>query len=568
VKIRRLEVRNFRGIGTLDWDIDSDLVALVGPGDVGKSTVLDAIELALSPRWSMVLTENDFHGCDTSEPIEITCYVSDLPGALLSDRRFGLDLRGIDPAGVVHDEPLPGDVPVLAVRVSVDSSYEPRWAVVNNRLAAEGKPISSADRRLLGLTRLGLAVDRNLSWGRGSALAVLTEDSSGASAVIAAATRDMRAALRGSSFPSLDGAMSAAADAARKFGVGIDTSELTAQLNADAVDLRAPALGLHVRNVPLDRSGLGTRRLLALAIQRQTIAEGGIALIDEVESGLEPHRLRHLMRVLREAPDGQVIVTTHSSTVVTEISAPNVAVVRRSGDRSATARISSVPPSLQALVRSNPDSVFARRIVVCEGATEIGILRGVGGTAWSAGRKAPPSHVGAFYADGNGNQTKARALGFAELGYPCLVLADSDVEVDPRNELAAVGVPIVRWCDGTSIEERLFFDLPTTALQGLLELAASGLGLQSIEDQLASRAPGFVTGCSSIQELLNSNDEIALRLAAGQAAKAKDWFKRIDLGEQVGVLVGQHLAECAGTDLQRGLRDVESWVYDDTPPTP
>lgn len=567
MKLRRLEIRNFRGIGTLDWNVDGALLALVGPGDIGKSTVLDAIELALSPRWSPVLTENDFHGCDTSTPIEITCYVSDLPAALLSDRRFGLDLRGIDPRGIVNDEPLSGDVAVLAVRVTVDSSYEPQWAVVNDRLAAEGKPMSSADRRHLGLTRLGLASDRNLSWARGSALAQLTEDGSGASAVIAAASRDMRAAVRSASFPSLGGAMSVAADAARKFGVGIDPSELTAQLNADAVDLRAPALGLHVRNVPLDRSGLGTRRLLALALQRQTVTEGGVALIDEVESGLEPHRLRHLMHVLREASDGQVLVTTHSSTVVTEISAANVAVVRRSGDQPATTNITSVPPSLQALVRSNPDCLFARRIVVCEGATEIGILRGVGTTAWLAQRGAPPSHRGAFYADGNGNQTQARALGFCALGYPCMVLADSDVEVDPGNRLADEGVPVVRWNDGSSIEERLCFDLPDTALQGLIDLAASNLGLQPIEDQISSRAPGFVTGNRTVQELLQSNDNQVVRLAAGRAAKAKGWFKRIDLGEAVGALIGQHLEDCGGTDLHRRLRDVESWVYDDAAAT-
>jgi hypothetical protein len=568
MKVRRLEIRNFRGIRTLDWNVDGDLLALVGPGDVGKSTVLDAIELVLSPRWSPVLTENDFHGCDTSKPIEITCFVSGLPAALLSDRRFGLDLRGIDPRGVVHDEPISGDVSVLAVRVMVDSSYEPQWAVVNDRLSAEGKPISSTDRRHLGLTRLGLAPDRNLSWARGSALAQLTEDGSGPSAVIAAAARDMRAAVRGAALPSLDDAISAAAEAARKFGVGIDPSELTAQLNADAMDLRAPALGLHVCNVPLDRSGLGTRRLLALALQRQTLAEGGIALIDEVESGLEPHRLRHLMRVLRETSAGQVIVTTHSSTVVTEIAANNVAAVRRSNDPFGTTQISSVPTSLQALVRSNPDCVFARRIVVCEGATEIGILRGLGATAWSDRRGQPPSHVGAFYADGNGHQTQARALGFSALGYPCMVLADSDVDVDPGSQLAAEGVLIVQWRDDMSIEERLFADLPPTALQGLLELAAGSLGLRSVEDQLASRDSELATGHSTVQELLENNNDRTIRLAAGQAAKARGWFKRIDLGESVGALVGEHLDEIAGTDLHRGLRAVETWVYDDPPAAP
>lgn len=42
-------------------------------------------------------------------------------------------------------------------------------------------------------------------------------------------------------------------------------------------------------------AGLGSRRLAALAIQRASFPEGGIVLVDEVETELEPHRLRHLI---------------------------------------------------------------------------------------------------------------------------------------------------------------------------------------------------------------------------------------------------------------------------------
>ncbi|WP_455549883.1 AAA family ATPase, partial [Dryocola clanedunensis] len=47
-----LSVRNFRGISELEWTLKaSPLCCLIGPGDSGKSTVLDAIEAALSSRW-------------------------------------------------------------------------------------------------------------------------------------------------------------------------------------------------------------------------------------------------------------------------------------------------------------------------------------------------------------------------------------------------------------------------------------------------------------------------------------------------------------------------------------
>lgn len=565
MRLHRLEVRNFRGISSLDWQVDGDLLALVGPGDVGKSTVLDAIELALSSRWAVVMTENDFHECDTANPISVTCYVSDIPNSLLSDRRFGLDLRGINPTGLVHDEPENGDVPVLAVRFSVDETYEPRWSVVNDRLPAEGKPISSADRRHFGLTRLGLSPERHLSWSRGSALAQLTEDGDGLGALVAAAAREMRASIRGSSLSAFDDALSTATKAAQQFGVGTAADGLTAQLSADAFDVRIPSLSLHAKNIPLDRSGLGTRRLIALALQHQSVASGGIALIDEVESGLEPHRLRHLLRVLRESlgsQHGQVIVTTHSSTVVEEFSAENLAIIRRSRAPERETHIGRVPRVLQAVIRSNSESVFARKVVVSEGRTEIGVLRGLT-SSWSGRRDCPPTHKGVVYADGGGHETCNRALGLHSLGYRCIVVADSDVEIDPDGRLSAAGLTVVRWKDRTSIDERLFFDLPIDRLRDLFEVAIESYGFSSIEDQLVSRIPGAATGGTSIDDLFGHNEE-ELRRAAGGAAKANSWFKRIDLGEIVGQVVGGCLSEIAAEDLGIGLGAIENWIYDDS----
>ena len=50
MKIRHVSVRNFRGIRYLEWNVRSDVVCLIGPGDATKSTVLDAIAYTLSPR--------------------------------------------------------------------------------------------------------------------------------------------------------------------------------------------------------------------------------------------------------------------------------------------------------------------------------------------------------------------------------------------------------------------------------------------------------------------------------------------------------------------------------------
>ncbi len=41
-RIRHLAIRNFRSIKALDWSPAPGINCLIGPGDSGKSTILDA----------------------------------------------------------------------------------------------------------------------------------------------------------------------------------------------------------------------------------------------------------------------------------------------------------------------------------------------------------------------------------------------------------------------------------------------------------------------------------------------------------------------------------------------
>lgn len=51
MQIRQLKVSNFRGVSALDWKLGSAFCCLIGAGDSGKSTMLDAVEATLSSRW-------------------------------------------------------------------------------------------------------------------------------------------------------------------------------------------------------------------------------------------------------------------------------------------------------------------------------------------------------------------------------------------------------------------------------------------------------------------------------------------------------------------------------------
>jgi putative ATP-dependent endonuclease of OLD family len=55
MRIVSLSIERFRCIEKLDWKIDGRSACLIGQGDSGKTTILDAIDFVLSPRWTLNL---------------------------------------------------------------------------------------------------------------------------------------------------------------------------------------------------------------------------------------------------------------------------------------------------------------------------------------------------------------------------------------------------------------------------------------------------------------------------------------------------------------------------------
>lgn len=70
-RIRRLDIRNFRSIKSLEWAPSAGINRLIGPGDSGKSSILDSIDLCLGARRTVGLADTDFYGLVVTEPIVI-----------------------------------------------------------------------------------------------------------------------------------------------------------------------------------------------------------------------------------------------------------------------------------------------------------------------------------------------------------------------------------------------------------------------------------------------------------------------------------------------------------------
>lgn len=558
--LRQVTIENFRGIRSFDWKPEGSVCCLIGPGDSTKTTILDAIDYALSPRWNVPIADTDFHGGRFRDPLVVTVTVGQLPSALLQEDKFGLDLRGWDPATGLRDEPEGADEAVLTIRFSVDGSLEPNWHVVNDR-RSEGRPISAKDRETLGLVRLGGDIDRHLSWTRGSILTRQTDSLLEVGRALAEAHREAREQVKKASLTKLQDVAKRVEDQAGQLGVkapGPFRPALEAVLTLGGIG----PLSLHAADVPVRALGLGSRRLVALALQWMAVTEGAIVLVDEVEHGLEPHRLRHLLRVLKAAPKeghGQVIFTTHSSNAVEEMAADQLIAVRCDGGLTRARRL---PTALQAVVRRSAEAFLGRNVLVCEGKTELGLCRGLV-RSWAEERRGVPvAQTGTAFAVGGGDEAPGCAQDVAALGYRTALFADSDKPLSPdAGTLAAAGVQIIRWAGNMCTEQRIAFDLPPEALQGLLDLMVE---LNGVDSTLAAVKKTLPTASGPSVSVWQSDGlaERDIRAALGAAAKQTKVFKQVDSGEQLGALVAGYLPQIKGTDLCEKLAQVAAWCYD------
>ena len=306
-----------------------------------------------------------------------------------------------------------------------------------------------------------------------------------------------------------------------------------AHLDLASINLKVGGLALHDGDIPLRQLGLGSRRMLLCGIQKMGLEEGHITLFDEVEFGLEPHRITRLIKHIREDKRGQYFLTTHSPTVLRELTVKELYVVHSNGG---VVQITSASKDgledieVQGKIRSSTEAFLAKKVVVCEGATEVGFVRGFDDHQVGKG-KDPLSYHGVALLDARGaSKIKDLAKAFKSLGYDVLVLADADAEdqfsTADAAELTKLGVPVHVWSDKYSLEERAFQDLPWEIVLVSLKLAQNELGYP-VYDQVRSR----------VQEAVDLDLEMwpesaKLRTAIGSAAKNAGWFKDTTRGDQ------------------------------------
>lgn len=553
-RIRRLEISNFRSIRTLDWAPSAGINCLIGPGDSGKSTILDAIDLCLGARRSVSIADTDFYELVVTEPIVIAVTLGGLSDELLSLEAYGDFLRGHDAATrQIESEPRAEIETALTVRLEVGADLEPSWLLYSERAREQGleRGLAWRHRAALAPARIGNYASTHLSWSRNSVLNKLTDERPELGAELARAARDARTGFGDQAGAQLAETLRVVTRTASALGVPVGQAQ--AMLDAHAVSVGDGAIALHSQSgIPLRSLGTGSARLLLAGLQREAAQAATIALVDEVEFGLEPHRLKRLLDSLGAKDVSlplQVFMTTHSPVALRELSGDQLFIVRCEGDRHVV-RPAGVADQVQGILRTDPEAFLARSILVCEGASEIGLARGLDQYGVEDHNQTSFFALGGAYVNAGGSTPDLcleKALVMRRLGYSVTAFIDADKAPTPAllGTLAAEGVGLLTWRAGRALEDELFISMTDAAIDLLLVYAIERIGRDDVAEHIRSKSEGQRTlDAIEAERVAHGVYSVATRELLGRAARVSrnGWFKSVSAYQHVGrKIVGPHL---------------------------
>lgn len=543
-RVRAVEIDNFRGIKRLLWCPGPGINCIIGPGDSGKSTVLDAIDLCLGARRHVQFTDADFHRVRVNEPIRIAVTVGELPTEMKRLEAYGPFLRGFRRSTkAIEDEPSFDSEVVLTHVLAVESDLEATWTLYSDRAAAETtvRGLLWSDRTRVAPTRLGGEDSYQLAWRKGSVLNRLSGERVDVTQALAKIVRDARHAFGDQAEGQLGDALTVVSEAAAELGITA-AEGARALLDAGSVSSSMGVVALHSsEGVPLSSLGLGSARLLVAGLQRRASAESSMILIDELEHGLEPHRIIRFVDELgakESTPPLQVFATTHSPVVLRELSGGQLNILRFNDEAHHCTAVGTENDA-QGTIRVCPEAFLGTQCIVCEGATEEGLVRGLDQWFVSTGRQSIRARGVSLLNAGGVGTLLLRAEPLKRLGYRVMILRDDDERPDAQRERAFrdAGGLVVAWPESRALEMEMFHSLPANAIQQLIAFAVEIHGESRIAENIRS-AGSTIDQC-------RAECGAPERLALGTAASTKPgWFKTVSrMEEAASRVIGPHLAQ-------------------------
>lgn len=522
-KILKLTINKFRGIQELEWYPSKGTNFILGGGDTGKTTVLEAVDLLFSPSTSFNVSETDYWMRDTATIFAIEAVVR-LGGEvdINTQPNMAYPWHWDGKEAVVPDsnEEKGENDEVYRVRFTANEQQETLWEIV--------QPDENTIRFSVGLRRqIGLVSlpsdernDRDLRLVYGSALDRHIGDPSLRSRIGKQVaninlqdelSEEAKAALTllDAKFgdKALPGGVSIGLTSSKGVSIGALVG-LLAQKNADT-------------QLPLSSWGAGTRRLASLEIGAANSNAPSFITVDEIERGLEPYRLRQFLADLT-GQDSQKFVTTHSPIAIAAAPEAHLWYMDSSG------RIGSLPSELVGKQQKNdPETFLSRVAVIAEGVTEVGFLSYLLELALGC---APLDH-GIRVCNGQGNDHTGKLLkALDEAGLKFAGLADNEgVKVGNWAALKEkMGDLLLQWEEGCT-EEAVISAIPENQIPALIGTEGEYLTGTRLQ-HLKVRSGAEERTLDSINAALDGSGktlkQLVIEAASGKSDDAPDGEKK------------------------------------------
>jgi putative ATP-dependent endonuclease of the OLD family len=427
VKVRRVSISNFRGVQSGSVLLDTRSL-LVGGNAVGKSTVCEALDLALGLERLYrrpVIDEYDFHQAhyrgdtpDGTEPppqVRIEVVLTDLSAE--ARRRFKGHMRPWSAEANDFAPPVPDDadelvsgewcLPVVflgrfnpeeddfegstffAYPQRPEGDYEP------GELGGGLAPFRRDDKRFCGYlylrpTRTG---SRALSFGRGSLIDTIVRlESDKAGSLWTSALDELDGIDLAASTPGFGKIRAEVLSRVRRFlsvpdddtAVGVRPSDLTREHLREVLRMFI-ATQPGVFPVPFSRLSTGALNVLVFALLTYIAELRGpgsvIFAMEEPEIALPPHTQRRMVDFVTKTM-GQAIVTSHSPYVIERFAPEEIVVLSR--DDTGILSSSAIdlgghikPKRYRVLRRQFAEAILANAVLVAEGGTEVAVYLAV-----------------------------------------------------------------------------------------------------------------------------------------------------------------------------------------------
>ena len=508
MRICRLIIKRFRGVREATLLLPGHVV-LVGDNNVGKSTVLEAIDLVLGPdrlRRLSKIDEHDFyHGeylpDDDGEPrqIEVEVTVTDLNDEQQNRFKDYIEWWN-NTQSALHTEPPPESVDApdvsAALRVTFIGKYDPGEddfaadTVYTRSLEESNTPVHfrKVDKQYCGFLYLrSLRTGyRALSLEHGSLLDIILRLKELRPQMWEATITELEK-LTVASDPELgiSGILESIEAALKRYvprewGVTphLKVSNLTREhLRQVITAFIATGDGDHA--APFYRQGTGTINMLVLAMLSQIAddKQNVIFAMEEPETAIPPYAQKRIVHELRSLA-AQSILTSHSPYVLEEFNINEIAVLSRSDTGEMAKATITLPDSIkhkryrQEFRTRFCEGLLSRRILLAEGATEAAAMPAVARRLAEVGTESYAS--------------------FEALGL-CTIDAGTDSQiVDLANLYGSLGKDVFAVCDKQTPEREKEMKSVLSVLYMHPEYGFEKLVLKNTKADAMERFIGFI----------------------------------------------------------------------------